>query len=147
MAYKVTRSQRVKEELELCNEHGEVVEVIEIDVDVDVILGEYKKRAKAFSEIEQQIKEVQKKGDLLMFEKTAQAYGEAIVNLFELLFGSENTERILLFYENRYIEMAVELIPFIQAVIAPTIKNATEKKKTQIKNMYSRSDRRRLGIR
>lgn len=48
--------------------------------------------------------------------------GETIVYIFEILFGEENTAKIVAFFEEEYDEMLTALLPFITKEVLPKIK-------------------------
>ena len=66
-----------------------------------------------------------------------EAFGNVVISMFTLVFGKENTAKILEFYQDNYTEMATEITPFIANVIAPAVEQAVEKKKQQLANNFN----------
>lgn len=54
-------------------------------------------------------------------EFSQKEYGEAVINIFNVVFGEKDTQRILKFYENRYAEMLIDIFPFVQDKILPNL--------------------------
>ena len=125
MAYQVSRSKHIKDVLELCDEDGNVVQTLDIDIDADVIC-------------ERQLKEVQRNGLQSDIDAAFFAYGNAVKEIFLLVFGEENTKIIIDFYNGQYIEMSVQLVPYIYNVIAPALEDALKRRKAQVKSAYKR---------
>lgn len=60
-------------------------------------------------------------------------YGEAAIALLQLVFGDENTEKILEFYEDDYIQLVFDVMPFIYEVIIPEVSRESKRKRSQYK--------------
>ena len=56
-------------------------------------------------------------------ELNTQRYGNAVMALFTVCFGEEGAQKIVEFFEGRYIEMLAEVYPFIQEKILPKLNN------------------------
>lgn len=63
-------------------------------------------------------------------------YGNAVVGVLQVIFGEENTQKILVFYENNYSEMFMQIYPFIAEVIIPKISEASKRKAEELKALY-----------
>lgn len=63
-------------------------------------------------------------------------YGNAVVGVLQVIFGEENTQKILAFYENNYSEMFMQIYPFISEVIIPKISEASKRKAEELKALY-----------
>lgn len=61
--------------------------------------------------------------------------GDTIVYIFQLLFGEDNTKKIVEFFEGEYDEMFSALLPFITKELIPKIK---ETAKTDSEEMAKR---------
>lgn len=70
--------------------------------------------------------------------KTLSELGDATIDLFRLIFGNENTVEILQMYENDYVTMISDLVPFIVEVVVPKIKNYSESKRREF-NHYKKN--------
>lgn len=156
MAYKASRSARLNETLELVDAKGSTVHLINIDLDVDGMAQEFNKRYNSVIAAEKAAKAVSYKEITEMTDEAAQAinnavaaFGAAAVSLFKLIFGEENTAAILDFYENKYIEMCINIVPFITDVIVPKIKQSTKEAQTRLAENYfgqGKKPRRKTGF-
>jgi len=66
-------------------------------------------------------------------------YGNAIVRLFGVLFGVENTEKILKFYEGNYDEMSLEVFPFITDVLKPSVDKEIARMRKRTRESYKKA--------
>ena len=60
------------------------------------------------------------------------------------MFGKDDTAIILDFYENRYVEMTKEVVPFITQVVVPRCIEIRNENKKGILKGYNRKQRRAL---
>ena len=140
MAYKLTRSEKIVEEIQL----GEEVLKVEIDVEkigtkiFEVYNRLFTKQKELSNAIDNELITTTEK------ENVITKYGEVIIELICLIFGEENAEKILKFYENNFIEMAQQVTPFITEVVVPVVtedlnkkQKQTDERKKQLKKYYS----------
>lgn len=45
--------------------------------------------------------------------------GKVVVDLFDMIFGQDNTARMMEFYAGRYEAMAVDILPYIRDTVIP----------------------------
>ena len=126
MAYQIQRKGRVRETLDLLDENGKVAHTLTVDVDVDQIAGRFNRARKALSELQNAYKQNPNS------DEAYTAFGNAIVELFSAVFGEKQTETIVDFYDGKYTEMLVDVIPFVGEVIAPKIREESEARKNQM---------------
>lgn len=131
--YKISREKKIIEQLEL-----EGSEVLEINIDVEKTSKEFNTAYNEVIKAEKRMNELKLMADSekpigIDIEKD---YGTAIISLFEVIFGKENTDKILKYYENRYIEMSAEVFPFIIQVIFPRMQEYTQEKTEKLRNNY-----------
>lgn len=141
--HELKRSHKIKEELKIGDE------IITINLDADSITREFRKRQIEIVHAEKAVRQLQKDGiDKLKIDDALGIYGEAIISLFNLIFGDENTIKIIDFYEDNYIEMSQEVIPYINNVIYPQIQNVAQKQKEQLQKKFNPngSQRRKFGV-
>ena len=124
--YQVTRKSRIKETLQLCHANGDVAEEIEVDLNVDAISGRMNKAYEALG-IAQVELEKNSESPISMDK-----FGQALIAVFNIVFGEEGTQRILNFYENSYTEMLLDIYPFIFGEVLPKINEASEERKRQL---------------
>lgn len=135
MSYQIRRSKKFTDTLDLCDDNGAVVKSLEIEIDLDAVSKTYRRALVALVDAEQALKKAQAEKNVDNFDAAYTAYGKAIINLFELSFGKENADEILKFYEDRYTEMALQIVPYISEVIFPKITDVIKQKKREMKNI------------
>nr|DAM21153.1 MAG TPA: hypothetical protein [Caudoviricetes sp.] len=144
MAYQVGRSRKIRESLELVDDNGNVVTTVYTDIDADKIAKEFNKRVNAIIRAEIAAKSLPKSGEITAMtteqaeaaNAAVQSYGEAVINLFQLIFGDEGTQTILDFYDNAYFEMSMQVFPFILDVVKPRIEDSVRKMQERAKQNY-----------
>lgn len=124
--YQVTRKNRIKETLQLCNPDGSVAEEINVDLDIDSMASRvnkaYEMLGMAQSDLEQNMDSPVK----------IDAYGNAVLAFFDVIFGDAGRGKIVRFYEGHYTEMLLDIFPFIMDVIMPKINELSEQRKNEL---------------
>lgn len=136
--YKVKRTKKFYDTLQLCDEQGDVQKELKIEVDIDAIATGIRKVIAQLEEAEHRLHNKQKSKQLKDFDRAYYDYGEALVKLFEMCFGKDDTEEIVTFFENRYTEMSVEIVPYITKEIIPLVGEAIKQKKNNLKKAGKR---------
>lgn len=77
--------------------------------------------------------------------ETVELLGTTVLDFFKLTLGEENTDILLEYYEDDYVEMLTHVLPFIQDVFMPEIKKFAEKKRETMKHNYKRKQRKRFN--
>lgn len=126
MAYTVTRKNRIKEQLQLCHADGTVALVCDVDLNVDVIANRVSKAYETLAMAQNTLQESPRDA------RAMEAYGNAVIAVFDIIFGEENTQKIVEFYENNWSEMLLGLFPFINNEIMPKIQEASDERKAQL---------------
>ena len=126
MAYQIKRKQRVRETLELCNSEGNVELTVHVDIDLDVMGGRI---ANAHDVLRMANELVAEKPDS---EEAQEAFGAAVIALFAVIFGKDNADKIIEYYEGRYTEMLLDVFPFINEAVMPKVKEASASRKQQL---------------
>lgn len=124
--YQVTRKNRIKEQLQLCHADGTVALTAEVDLNVDVIASRVSKAYETLGMAQNALSEDPRN------PATMEAYGNAVIAVFNVIFGEEQTAAIVEFYEGNYTEMLLDLFPFINNEIMPKIAEASEARKAQL---------------
>ena len=140
MAYQIKKLQKIVEDIELLNDDNSVALTIHVDIVPENI-------ARKFNVTQVKLVEAQKKVKA-KDDSALEEYGEAIIAMFEIVFGEENTAKILEYFEGKYTDMAIQLMPFITNVIQPALRRNAEDKKALIANNYhlNRWQKRKLGL-
>ena len=130
--YQIKRNHIV-EELEI-EDNGKVLK-LSVDINVDTMLRVYNN---AQYKIAQASVDAQKAADEKDMSKAEEAMGNAVLGLFEVVFGTEQTEKIVEFYDNKPLEMLGDIAPFISDVVAPKFKEAQDRISERYKQVSKR---------
>lgn len=136
--YKIKRTRKFYDTLQLCDEEGSVQKELKIEVDIDAIATGFREVLNMLEEAQNELQDKQKLKQQKDFDKAYYDYGAALVKMFEMCFGKENTEEIVSFFENRYTEMSVEIVPYITKEIIPLVGEAIKQKKANLKKAGKR---------
>lgn len=136
--YKVKRTRKFYDTLQLCDEQGSVQKELKIDVDIDAIATGFREVLTQLEKAQKGLQDKQRLKQQKEFDKAYYDYGKALVKLFEMCFGKDNTEEIVTFFENRYTEMSVEIVPYITKKIIPLVGEAIKQKKNNLKKAGKR---------
>lgn len=146
MPYQAKRSKKYIEEFELVDENGEIAHHMEVKLDAAELIknihGKYLNLVKALGKIQKYSTEA------LTHEETTDAMeilGQAMVDMLQVVFGKENADIIVRFYEGRYVEMAQEVFPFFTDVVVQRCDEIIKAQREQIKSKYNRKRRRLFG--
>lgn len=113
-----------------------VIDSIDIDIDADAVCTAFRKKQTEVIDAERRLKEIRKNGVETDLECAYEAYGNAVIAIFELIFGEDGTKKLLEFFEDNYIEMGIQVVPFINAVIVPKINETLRNRKAQIRALH-----------
>ena len=132
MAYRIQKAPHVREEVTVEDEGKELT--VSVDLDVHQVLRQYTEAAEQLAEAERRIHDLQKQGiDSENIGDTYAALGNAVISLFAVVFGPEQTGEIVEFYGGNHTEMLADFVPFLQDVVVPKIREA----QLQIARKYS----------
>ena len=134
MAFKLKRFKKT-ESLELVNEEGATEKVITVRLDK---AGLAMNASKKFVEIQRLLAMAEKARGKENEEELVTKLGQTVIDFFEAIFGEEDTKTILEFYEGNYIEMVLEVVPFIQEKILPVSRAIAQQKRRTAITSYSR---------
>ena len=145
MAYQAKRHKKFQEDFELVNESGEVVHLLHVSLDADDMVVKINRKYTALTKALAETTEIKRKAENPEeIQKSVEILGTAVVDLLEAVFGTEDTEKIIQFYEGRYIEMSQEVIPFITQCVIPKLTEMKKDNKRAVLSGYNRKTRRRL---
>ena len=136
MAFKIYKPQQIIEQLELCDTDGTVAATLDINIEADTIAQQFGINWNKFIELKTAVSTMADTAD--DYNKVQEMYGLAILSLFVLLFGKDNTDKLCEFYDNRYSTMIAEIMPFIEQIVVPAIIKANANKVNQIKQRYKK---------
>ncbi len=146
MAYQARRFKKVIEDFELVDENNQIIERLHVELDagstVEKIRQKYIKLVRANREIQNVHTDINSEEEIL---NAYSFLGTAVSDLIEAVFGKEDTEKILKFYENNYVELSQEVIPFITQVVLPKLNEVAKQNKQNILSGYNRKQQRMLS--
>lgn len=131
--YQLQRKNRIKETLQLKNSDGTQADLLVVDLNIDEIADRVYKNMELIAMAQNELKK-NPKG-----EKALEAFGNALIGTLKVIFGDQQTTRLLAFYENNYTELLLDIFPFINDVIMPPIKELKEKRKKQLVDAIRRA--------
>lgn len=130
MAYQLKRKKRVHKVLELLDNSGKVETRLIVDISVDDFRNRYPQVMKKVQEAQTMLDE---KGD---DDASAIAASQiALKAVFVLVFGEAQTRQFLEYYENRYAEAFIEVVPFINEEIIPEVQKAVKEEQARISSL------------
>lgn len=143
MAYQAKRSKKLEEIFELVDENGKVVHTLHVSLDADDMVASINRKYTALTRALSETSEMQRKAESREdLEQAMEVLGRATVDLIDAVFGTENAKVILDFYENRYVEMSREVLPFIGQVVMPRLAEIRKENRNMMFQKYNRKQRR-----
>ena len=142
MAYQAKRKKLYTEEFELIEEDGTVVHSLHVALDPDSMAKNLSEKHMALVKVMQEMKDVNVKsapGEAL------ETMGTAVIDILEAVFGVDNAAIIVEFYNNRYVEMCTEVMPFVTGTVIPEVRRMAQENKKAIAAGYNRKQRRIFG--
>ena len=126
--YQIKRNH-VVENLEL-DDNGKKLN-LRVDLNVDSILRRYLAVAGELTRAQRDIN----KG---LTEERVEKLGQAIIDVFGVIFGDEQTKQLIDFYDGAYTEMLADVAPFINDVVAPKVNEAQQRLMQNYQNVKQR---------
>lgn len=145
MAYQAKRSKKVIEDFELVNENGDIERTLHVELDAGSMVEKIRRKYIDLLQTQRKCADIHPGEEDP--EKMQSAYtelGSAIVAIIESVFGMEDAKVIFSFYEDNYVEMAREVIPFISGIVLPKLNELSIENKRKILSGYNRKQRRNL---
>lgn len=141
MTYQAKRKQHYTETLELVDEIGTVRHSVVVDLDPGVVAENLSRKYTELIRVKREADAVDQKNP----ESLVQAYqnlGDAVMGMIEAVFGTENANVIFAFYGERYNEMLVEVMPFVNDVVIPEVRRLAKESKHDALQKYNQKQRR-----
>jgi S-adenosylmethionine synthetase len=130
MGYQLKKKKHINKSLDLIGDDGKVEKTLTVDIVVDDFRNRYPK-------VMADVKKAQ-----AMLDSSGETDVEAVVAseiavkaVFVLIFGEIQTREFLQYYENRYSEAFLDVIPFITDEIIPAVKKAVEQENNRIQSV------------
>jgi len=121
MAYELKRSKGEHAEIKLGDE------TLSFEITPNRIIGEFAAKYNELLSLQKEFESMEGK-DLKKITQLHRKMGAVVWELSNLVFGRENAEKIVAFYENNYLEMIEEVFPFFAEVLSPMVEKASAAK-------------------
>ena len=145
MAYQASKHKRFQEDFELVNEDGEVEHTLHVLIDADSMIVNINRKYCALTRAMCETSEMKRRAENAdEIAGCIDVLGRAVVDLLEAVFGTEDAKTIVEFYENRYVEMSQEVLPFISQVVIPRMIEIRNENKKSTLDKYNRKQRRAI---
>lgn len=142
MAYQAKRKRLYTEDFELTEEDGTVVHTIHVALDPDSMARKLSEKHMGLMKALQDVKAI----DVQVVPGEAlESIGAAVKDILEAVFGADDTGMIMDFYDNRYLEMCTEVMPFVTTIVIPEVRKMAQENKRTIAAGYSRRQRHIFG--
>lgn len=144
MAYQARRKKAYEEEFQLTEADGTVVHTLHVALDADSMVRKLNEKHIALVRALQDVQNIKKTDSQEKLSEGLEILGRAVVDILEAVFGAEDAQTIVEFYDNRYLEMCQEVVPFITGVVIPEVRKISQDNKKATLAQYSRKQRRVL---
>ena len=130
MAYQIKKKKHIIKQLELLNDKGKPEKTLSIDIVVDDFRNRY---PSVMADIRKAQSMIDEKGQDNV--EAIAASQIAIKALFVLVFGQQQTKTLIEYYENRYFEGFMDIIPFVTDEIMPEVQKAVNEENARISSI------------
>ena len=131
MAYQVQRQKKIQEDIELLDKDGNVAFTLHVDINPAQMRDRYIKQMSV-------ITKVNNAGNDMSLADRIELSKDAVMALFNLVFGEKQTEDLVKYYEGDITGALVDIIPFINDVVSPAMKAASLAEKMRIQELMGR---------
>ena len=118
--------QNITDSIQLQDQDGNALDTILISIDPYAAAHEFNKAYNVL--LRAQIESKKKSGAM-----NAQAIGEAVIALMRVCFGSENTDKLLAYYDGKAEELFMNVFPYITETIVPKMRAASKEAAERMK--------------
>lgn len=141
MAYQAKRTKVFKEEFQLVDENGQIAKTLMVELDPSMVAQNLSRK---YVDLQKALTAVNNAESNK--EKMYETVGKSMKEIMETVFGKEDTKTIVEFYDERYIEMCREVLPFVSEIVVPKVRKLAKESKAGIIAKYNRKQRRSLAF-
>lgn len=142
MAYQAKRSKKYVEDFELVDAEGNIKHTLHISLDADDMTVNINRKYAALTRALSETTEAKRKAETAEdLQGVFETLGNAMVDLLQAVFGEENAKILLDFYEDSYIEMSREVLPFISNVVIPRMIEIRKDNQKALLGKYNRKQK------
>lgn len=120
MAYIIERKKRIQDEVIFKDESKELT--LNVDLDIDSATKRYWKQYETLCIAREKLAGDPDNAEL------QEAFGKAVIALAAFIFGEEQAQQLLSFYQNREAELLMDVLPYLCDVVYPKLKEASEQR-------------------
>lgn len=122
--YTIKKAAHIVDELKI--EDGNDPLVLNVNIYVDDILADFEDLRARIGKAQSDLKALKasKEADPTQIGVALNSLNDATYALFELIFGKEQTDQLVNYYDNRVLSMLGDFLPYISGVILPEIRKA-----------------------
>lgn len=141
MAYQAKRKKVYQEDFELVDEEGRVVHSLHVSIDPD---SSVKNLSVKYLDLVHALDALNGADPDHAPAEALEIVGRTVTDILQAVFGEDDARLILDFYENRYIEMCQEVMPFVTGTVIPQVRKMAQDNRATIAAGYNRKARRKL---
>lgn len=142
MAYQAKRSKKYVEDFELVDAEGNIKHTLHISLDADDMTVNINRKYAALTRALSETTEAKRKAETAEdLQGVFETLGNAMVDLLQAVFGEEKAKILLDFYEDSYIEMSREVLPFISNVVIPRMIEIRKDNQKALLGKYNRKQK------
>lgn len=137
MAYSIKKTENFRDEIDLTE--GDARLTVNVDINTGRIMGKFQKLMQKLAEVQATLREYRKAAPESEEQNAALAqatagFGSTIVALFELIFGADQTQALLDFYQGDHAQLLADFLPYFSDVIVPEIAKRQDEIARKYKN-------------
>lgn len=142
MAYQAKRSKKYVKDFELVDAEGNIKHTLHISLDADDMTVKINRKYVALTRALSETTEAKRKAETAEdLQGVFETLGNAMVDLLQAVFGEENAKILLDFYEDSYIEISREVLPFISNVVIPRMIEIRKDNQKALLGKYNRKQK------
>lgn len=124
--YTIKKAAHIVDELKIEDGNGGPDLELYINIYVDDILADFEDLRGRIGKAQSDLKALKasKEADPTQIGVALNSLNDATYALFELIFGKEQTDQLVNYYDNRVLSMLGDFLPYISGVILPEIRKA-----------------------
>ena len=124
--YTIKKAAHIVDELKIEDGNGGQDLELYINIYIDDILADFEDLRARIGKAQSDLKALKasKEADPTQIGVALNSLNDATYALFELIFGKEQTEQLVSYYNNRVLSMLGDFLPYFSDVIMPEIKKA-----------------------
>lgn len=141
MAYQAKRKKIYQEDFELVDEEGRVVHSLHVSLDPD---SSAKNLSMKHLDLVHALDALNGADPDHAPSEALEIIGRTVTDILQAVFGVDDAQVIIDFYECRYIEMCREVMPFVTGTVIPQVRKMAQDNRASIAAGYNRKVRRKF---